>query len=376
MLMAPSTVVIFGAGATKACGGPLTNEILPRAFKLRGDPNSKVGREGFLRTLEEFLVDNFHLPHDVSARRVPHYPPLPLLLSLVDVAIDRKQSFSANWNTDKVARVRDALEYVIFAVLEHDLERIKQGNENIYRQFLQKLWDRGENIAVISLNYDIIADNALSDMSNTFPDYGCDIATETYRQHMQHPLPPPRKRPRLYKPHGSLNWLYCPACQRLDLGVSDDVMHPGTVKVLMELYQSEKARVGSLDDRYTCIGSPCADPDCATPVRPIMITPSHMKDYRNPHIGRIWYGAARELRQAGRVHIIGYSLPPDDVDVVYLLKQNLSHLSPDRITVVETGEPNQRIGDHEVGRRYRALFGDSVGWSTEGFKSYAQFYSI
>ncbi len=23
------TVVVFGAGATKACGGPLTNEILP-----------------------------------------------------------------------------------------------------------------------------------------------------------------------------------------------------------------------------------------------------------------------------------------------------------------------------------------------------------
>ena len=34
--MRTETVLIFGAGATKACGGPLTNEILPRTFELRG----------------------------------------------------------------------------------------------------------------------------------------------------------------------------------------------------------------------------------------------------------------------------------------------------------------------------------------------------
>ena len=30
--MNEKTVVVLGAGATKACGGPLTNEILPGAF--------------------------------------------------------------------------------------------------------------------------------------------------------------------------------------------------------------------------------------------------------------------------------------------------------------------------------------------------------
>jgi len=367
--MAGPTVVIFGAGATKACKGPLTNEILPRAFELRSRGNSKVDREGYLDDVERFLIQNFHLPTTLSDRRDAHYPPLPLLLSLVDVAIDRKQSFSAAWNTDQVTRVRDALEYVIFAVLEHDLERIRQGSENIYRGFLQRLWDRGGDLAVISLNYDIIADNALADMANTFPDYGCDIATDLYQRHLNDQSGAPR-RPRLYKPHGSLNWLYCPACQRLDLGVSEDGKK--TVKVLEELYREEKPRVGSLDDRYSCASSECADKDCRTPVRPIMITPSHIKDYRNPHVARIWYGAARELRKAERVHIIGYSLPPDDVDVIYLLKQNLSHLAPDRITVVEKGEPGQPIHEHEVGRRYRALFGDTVGWSTLGFAGYAK----
>jgi hypothetical protein len=31
--MALNTIVLFGAGATKACGGPLTNEIIPQAFE-------------------------------------------------------------------------------------------------------------------------------------------------------------------------------------------------------------------------------------------------------------------------------------------------------------------------------------------------------
>ena len=33
--MADHPIVIFGAGATKACGGPLTGEILSKAFKLK-----------------------------------------------------------------------------------------------------------------------------------------------------------------------------------------------------------------------------------------------------------------------------------------------------------------------------------------------------
>ncbi len=31
--MGSDAVLVFGAGATKACGGPLTNEILPETFR-------------------------------------------------------------------------------------------------------------------------------------------------------------------------------------------------------------------------------------------------------------------------------------------------------------------------------------------------------
>jgi hypothetical protein len=354
-------VVIFGAGATKACGGPLTNEILPRAF----DRQTAIDREHFLPLIERFLIANFHLPGDAAIRRPEDYPPLPLLLSLLDIAIDRRQSLGKEWSTAELEEVRSALEYIIFAVLTHELRDIEDPNVpdklNYYRRYLEGLNLSSVRLSVVSLNYDIIVDNTLIQLNHAFPEYSCDVSTATYNNS-------PRQVS-LYKLHGSLNWLYCPACQRLDLGVSEG--GDGTIKVLDELFQEQRGTVGTLEHRYTCRGSPCADPRCETPVRPVMITPTHMKDYRNPHIARIWYGAAQALRDADRVHIIGYSLPPDDVDVVYLLKRNLQHLDSENITVVEYDPQNRSLAEHEVGNRYRALFGNRIHWVTSGFQNYA-----
>lgn len=103
-------------------------------------------------------------------------------------------------------------------------------------------------------------------------------------------------------------------------------------------------------------------------LRPLLVAPSHLKDYRNPHLSQVWYEAQRVLREADRVIFIGYSLPDDDVEVVYLLKRSLAHITVSKqITVVEYCRENPTIalGDHSVGRRYRALFGD-VDWHAGG----------
>ena len=56
-------VFIFGAGATKACGGPLTSDILPDAFTILYSSDSGViNREGFPQVVEEFLISKFNLP--------------------------------------------------------------------------------------------------------------------------------------------------------------------------------------------------------------------------------------------------------------------------------------------------------------------------
>ena len=196
--MGGNMVVIFGAGATKACGGPLTNEILPDVFSLRQD----LEREGYLAKLEEFLVENFHLPPE-PMRQSHHYPPLPLVLSLVDTALDRGDAFAQCWTPSDLRVVRESLEYAIFALLEVRLRQI----EHHYGRFLEALYETQPRAAtLISVNYDIIPDNELAHLADrrqlaALPDYRCDIATDTYRRI--------QKFGTLLKLHGSLNWLYC-----------------------------------------------------------------------------------------------------------------------------------------------------------------------
>jgi hypothetical protein len=357
-------VVIFGAGATKACGGPMTDEILPHAFgSFRGKRRPpSYAREGFFDDVEGFLRDQFHLPAAPGRRTRQDYPGLPLLLSLIDTAVDRGQPLGDR-SIDDLRRLRGALEYVIFAVLQEHLDSVPE--DNPYVAFLTRV-TRSANAAprVITLNYDLIADSVLFKMAmkasprnerHRLPDYGCEIRTDAYRERRH-------DYGLLLKLHGSLNWLYCPNCHRLDMGLSKQGPYVKTFKVLDQLY-----REIDLEREYTCRGSPCRD--CKTQVRPVLITPTHRKDYRNPHISRVWYLAERLLREADEAFIVGYSLPADDVEVIYLMKRGLSHLDPDRITVVQH-DPGKTMAKSETGLRYRTLFGDRVNWYAGGFEAF------
>jgi hypothetical protein len=78
------------------------------------------------------------------------------------------------------------------------------------------------------------------------------------------------------------------------------------------------------------------------------------------------------LRKADRAIFVGYSLPDDDVEVIYLLKRGLAHITdPKKIAVVGYCEenPNIALSAHSVGRRYRALFGD-VDWHAGGLDAW------
>ena len=73
------------------------------------------------------------------------------------------------------------------------------------------------------------------------------------------------------------------------------------------------------------------------------------------------------LQESTRVIFIGYSLPENDVEVIYLLKRGLRHLEPEAITVVEWDEDRASASDHYVGQRFQAVFGKGIDWHPEGF---------
>lgn len=347
--MRDATVIVFGAGATKDCGGPLTNEIVPEAF---ASPLPLVLQQSSIDLLRKFLDDCFIQP---GQSKLPQdYPGLPLLLSLLDTAIDRKEPMGSNWPTDELVKVRQAIEAAIFAVLDF---RSPQSETSSYARLLELAFPTGSlsEAVVISLNYDIILDLAMFDLCNqrkpgSAPSYGCDIKTESYQSKEQWG--------KLLKIHGSVNWMYCSQCHHLEIGWSSRSGAPRSIGTLFFLPLEEQ-----YNNRALC-------PECKTQMRPILITPTHRKDYRNPHLARIWYEAERALQQANRVIFVGYSLPDDDVEVIYLLKRGLTSwepIKPQQITVIEKDDLNRQINVHPVGQRYRALFGKGIDFHVEGF---------
>jgi kumamolisin len=343
-----ATAIFLGAGATKACGGPMTNEILPAI--LGG--YSVSASAGAVPRLQQFLQDQFHIfPNSLRES----YPGLPMLMSLLDTAIDRRQGLDRAWDANSIVEIREAIELGIFDLLE---EKLLAAPTNNHWELLNTVYPSPAKPRVISTNYDLIIDTAMMFLSESrlpdgaMPAYHCAVSTDFYRNEAAH-------FGALLKLHGSLNWLHCKSCQRLEIGASDSQKF---LKVLNRL-------VGpSLEQSYQPDGGAC--PTCQSKLRPLLVAPTHLKNYRNPHLGQVWYEAERVLRESGRVIFIGYSLPEDDVEVIYLLKRSMAHLAPAQITVVEFDLMMSKLGDHLVGRRYRTLFGDGLDWHPEGLDAW------
>lgn len=239
---------------------------------------------------------------------------------------------------------------------------------------MEPLYQHDIEPVVISLNYDVIIDNAMFSLSEhyssfTTPDYGVDISTPWYLRIKNRGV-----FGRLFKIHGSLNWLYCEKCSRLDLFVSEGQNGLRTSKALDELYHG-----APFNDAYSCRGTQCRNhPDCDGFVSPVLITPTYAKDYQNPHINRVWQEAENAMKNADKAIIIGYSLPTDDVEIAMLFKRGLSHLDQKRITVVEyvdkdiekSVEKRVPIEQHPTGQRFRSLFGSGLDWHTTGFEGW------
>jgi len=79
------------------------------------------------------------------------------------------------------------------------------------------------------------------------------------------------------------------------------------------------------------------------------------------------------LREAERAIFVGYGMPEDDVQVIYLFKRGLANLDPHRITVVERASgADASLDANLVGQRYRAIFGGDIDWQTNGFAEWTR----
>lgn len=386
--MEPLNVYVLGAGASYVHGAPLTDEIVPLA--LTRLPGSDDERFNILR---EFLESAFHfdpsLPLDAASPGAdPHWrrcPGLVDLLSVVDMALDRRENLVKGFGQDRLRKLRHSLEFAIFRSLEWALS---YQNPTGRRSDATKRLVAGmqpHNSAIISFNYDVVVDIALAMRAN--PDFDfkrADVELLGEGAHLDidyavdfanlPPTPTPAERFKLFKLHGSFNWVMSALSGNLYFGGLQKAV--GAVMnyqaSLGPRQQQAAARVGDIFGFfYQRSNMPDPEAEIAA-LEPVLITPTHLKDLRNYHLSTIWRAAEEALRRAGRITFIGYSLPGDDLHIKYLFKHAIETRYLDalpEIVVVDYHNQSREPEGSQVEASYRRFFGQ-IEFHPDGFDAY------
>lgn len=294
--MSIKDIIILGAGASKSEGAPLQNELFNEFFDYY-----RQNLKGKIWTLsleqEKIVIDFFKDFWGIDINNYQSedavFPTFEECLGILDLAYLRRESLKG-YTAKEINQVSNALIFLIAKILDEKLrEKITYHKELINR--LKKEEVLGQT-AFISLNYDIIIDNVLTDLYPKFNlDYG--IEFDNYNRRDDWESPKENQSILLLKMHGSLNWLYCPTCIQMELT-------PGKKDAVTAFYLAKKCQ------------------SCNTPMEPVIVPPTFYKEMSNPFIQKVFLKADEILRKAERIFICGYSFPDADLHIKYLLKRS------------------------------------------------------
>lgn len=334
--MEKNQVFFFGAGASISERGLPTSKLLFESLK------NPLVDQTFVSLIKKFLKDLFGIASVDAVKSEEQLPSFEELLTIVDVALLKREEFSDYWNTENLLEIRKALVYCVAAILRIMIEgKTDDLVIKYHRKFIANIFGVDANIhpeytSFVSLNYDILLDSALLELYNKWDvDYG--IKFRNFND------PRPNKGIKLLKLHGSLNWKFCPVCNDMELHLGGKIAD----KIITQKIRCDKDNV---------------------PQRPVIIPPTWLKVYDNAYITKIWLEAEHVLRRATEVFFIGYSLPESDFHIRYLLKKALYRKEGNPRIIVIT-DPKNRQGS-SLHKRYRRFFG-SVKLEPIGFEGFA-----
>ena len=266
----------------------------------------------------------------------------------------RKEAFR-HFDVDSRAkdsgRLRLIAQYLVFLVAKVLDERLRD-RAHIHRQLVAAL-RRAEELrrtVFVSTNYDILIDNALTEeYANVDLDYGEEFRNFDWPDDWQRPRP--GRSVFLFKPHGSLNWLFCPACHELQITPKEK----GVVTRLL---------ISDVKDKM------CAE--CGTMFAPLIVPPTFYKDLSNVFLSSIWNRTDIALRKVNHIIFCGYSFPDADIHIKYLLKRAQTNRDGTlRITVINQHPDKDPELSKQEKQRYERFLGATVNYTELSFGDFA-----
>lgn len=341
--------IFLGAGASAADNLPIQNQLFSEYFKSlkEKDFNTDMNKE-----LYKFFKQMFNIDIRNDDMGKVTFPTFEEVLGLLDLAEQRREGFR-NFGLENLSNRSDSIrflrQYIILLMAKaiHNCE----GNNKYHKLLVKNLMK--ENLLVdttfISANYDINIDNALSSLYEDYPimlDYGIKFANfnteETWKV-------PKGQIAKLYKIHGSLNWLYCPVCSSITLTPYNE----GIIKLLDN---EEDAK--------------CLECGCLTV--PIIIPPTYFKNMSNIFLSTVWNDVEKALRRSDVLIFCGYSFPDADIHIKYMIKkvQTNRDKGPLKIIVFNYHEGKTDLYMKREEARYKRFLGSDIIFTRNSFQDF------
>lgn len=351
-----SKVFFLGAGASKAFGYPLTGEIMPsilanlRANNLFQLEDTKTSLERAQeRELRRFLELLYPGLASVDPGDKPECcPGIIEVLSLVEHCVLYNTPPHPLISGANLERFRYLLSRAIAELLlYYEVTPYNTAESRLLKQFTQLIRKPGpHDVTVITTNYDLIIDRAFKpEMRENKVNFGI-----AYRHIKTSELitPPPDAVLRLYKLHGSLNWLRCDLCGQYYINPEGSI----TVRAFDE----------EIGEWNTC---DCSD---VVQLKAVLVAPSLVRDIRDPNLLQIWNAALEAIRTAHELTFMGYSLPAEDLAIKALILRGINGRNPDlpplKITVVQRSDAAKQ--------NYNNLLGTTIDYNSKGLEDYLQ----
>lgn len=181
------------------------------------------------------------------------FPTFEEVLGILEISLNRYESFKNYPLIPQDPKVQKIREQIIFLIARTLKDKLRDGRPNHDALISRMKRPQLRTTAFVSLNYDILIDNALTEKNDLIDlDYG--IQFTNFDKKGDWHKPHVNRTTKLFKLHGSLNWLYCPTCISLTITPKE--------KSVAALYHSTIAD--------TPINCQC----CQTKMIPIIIPPT------------------------------------------------------------------------------------------------------
>ena len=285
-------VFILGAGASQQGGAPLMNNFLDTAFSLYWKNKvSPQNKEHFKKVIEAVGI----LQHVHSKAHLDH-------INLESVFATFEMAAALNkfgeYPPSKITALIESMRILIvetiektlgFPFIEKSLQPPRPYME--YAKLINHLCQEvvpNRKAAIITFNYDIAVDFALS-LSGMPVSYALENS--------------PQGIP-LLKLHGSMNWARCTGCKKI-------------VPVNMDEFFSKIPIRFPLPNMFIPIAASLKFFECKAckiplPIEPVIVPPTWDKSQYREGLRSVWARAAKELTDAERIYVMGFSLPPTD----------------------------------------------------------------